>query len=164
MNTKNLILSILLVMVIIGCATQPQLTPEQKRAITTRTIDANYDNTFRAVLAVLQDRQFIIDNTDKESGLINASIDITASGTSQALQAAFAGRVGNKGQKEKVSVMVDEISANQTEVRLNIQVAVYGQSSKYGSQNEQQSTQQVLQPDVYNRLFEEIKAEAKRRG
>ena len=161
---KTLIILVLSAIVLfVGCTVAPQLTPEQKRALTTRTFESNYENTFRSILAVVQDRQFIIENTDMNTGLIRATIDVETDRTSQAIQAAFAGRVANKGQKENISFMVSKINDNKTEVRLNIQVAVYGQSSSRSSSNEQQMSQQVLEPGVYNRLFDEIKAEVERR-
>lgn len=159
----SLILIISVLILFIGCAVQPQLTPEQKRELTTRVIESDYENTFRSILTVIQDRQFIIENTDMNTGLIKATIDVETDRTSQTIQAAFTGQVSNKGQKENLSFMVSKISDNKTEVRLNIQVAVYGQSSRYGSSNEQQSSQQVLEPEIYNRLFEEIRAEVERR-
>ena len=59
-------LSILL----IGCSNStPQLSQMQTREMTTKEIQANFKTTFKATMSVLQDQDYIIENTDFNSGL-----------------------------------------------------------------------------------------------
>jgi len=85
------ITTILGFMFFVGCAVQPQLSPLQKRQITTRLFDAGYENTYRSILTVLQDQGYIIKNTDMNTGLINATIDREAGKGSQVTQALIHG-------------------------------------------------------------------------
>ena len=57
-----------------GCAsTRPAPTVEEARRIGTRTLDANYDRAYSAVLAGLQDLSFTIETSDRGEGLVVAS-------------------------------------------------------------------------------------------
>jgi len=149
-------------MFFVGCAIQPQLSPLQIREITTRLFDAGYENTYRSILTVLQDQGYIIKNTDMNTGLINATIDRAANAGSQVAQVFLLGYVADKGSEMDVSFMVNKISETKTEVRLNIQEARYGQSSKW-SGSSKQNVNQILDPEIYRQLFNEIQTEIKRR-
>ncbi|MEW6170515.1 MAG: hypothetical protein AB1472_03015 [Candidatus Omnitrophota bacterium] len=74
MNKRILILGLFLVLIItfVGCAT-PTLSTLQRRAIEGRDLEGNFDDAFKATLAVLQDRGFIIDHTDYDAGVIKAT-------------------------------------------------------------------------------------------
>ena len=154
------ILSTIIFMV--GCAAQPQLSPIQKRQITTRLFEGGYEMTYRSVLTVLQDQGYIIKNTDMNTGLINATIDREAGTGFQVTQSLLFGYVADKGSELDASFMVNKISDTKTEVRLNIQEAKYGQASKW-SGSSKQSVKQILDPEIYNQLFNEIRTEIKRR-
>lgn len=156
------IIAIAFMMFIAGCAVQPQLSPIQKRQITTRIFDGEYETTYRSILTVLQDQGYIIKNTDMNTGLINATIDREAGSGSQAVQAVFLGYVVDKGSEIETSFMVNKISNTKTEVRLNMQESKYGQASKWSSSSKQ-SVKQILDPGIYNQIFNEIQTEIKRR-
>lgn len=145
-----------------GCAVQPQLSPMQKRQITTRLFESGYENTFRSILTVLQDQGYIIKNTDMNTGLIHATVDRATATGSQVAQALFLGYVADKGSKLDVGLMVNKISDTKTEVRLNIQEAKYGQASAWTGSS-QQSVKQILDPETYNQLFNQIRTEIQRR-
>ena len=146
----------------VGCAVQPQLSPLQKREITTKLFDSGYENTYRSILTVLQDQGYIIKNTDMNTGLINANIDREAAGGEQFAQALLLGYVANKGSEIDASFMVNKISNTNTEVRINLQESKYGQTSQWSSSGKQ-SVKQILDPGIYNQLFNEIRTEIKRR-
>ncbi len=156
------LISILAIMFIVGCTTQPQLSPLQKRQITTRLYDAGYETSYRSILTILQDQGYIIKNTDMTTGLINATIDREAGTGSQAVQAVFLGYVADKGSAMEASFMVNKINDSKTEVRLNMQESKYGQSSQWSSSS-QQSVKQILDPEIYNQIFNDIQVEIKRR-
>lgn len=88
-NTITFFSIFLLLTILVGCATGPQLSQMQIRQLTTKMIEGSYENVFRATMAVLQDQGYIIKNTDMNSGLIVANIDRETSNFSQAMQAIF---------------------------------------------------------------------------
>lgn len=162
---KAKLISALIILVVIGivggCAVQPKLTPAQKRQITSKLYEADYETTFRAVLTVIQDQGYIIKNTDMNTGLINATIDREEEMGSQVAQALILGYVADKGSNMEASFMVNKINETKTEIRLNLQEAKYGQGNKWQSAS-QQSVKQILDPGIYTALFNEIEVEINR--
>ena len=152
----------ILIPIFLNCAVGPQLSPMQKRQLTTRLINGSYEDTFRGTLTVLQDQGYVIKNTDMVSGLIVATVDRAESGGSQFAQALFLGYVADKGTDIEVSCMLNKITETKTEIRLNIQESKYGQSSAW-SGTSKQNTKQIYDPEIYRNLFNEIEIEVKRR-
>ena len=74
MNKRILALGLFIVLGIslAGCAT-PSLSTLQRRAIEGRDMEGTFDDAFKASLAVLQDKGFIIDHTDYDAGVIKAT-------------------------------------------------------------------------------------------
>jgi len=134
----------------------------QKRQLTTRVLNGSYEDTFRATLTVFQDQNYVIRNTDMQSGLIVAGVDRAESGGSQFAQALILGYVANKGTEVEISCMVNKLSTDATEIRLNIQEASYGQSSAW-SGSSKQNTKQIFDPILFRNLFNEIEIELRRR-
>lgn len=145
-----------------GCAVQPQLSPVQKRQLTTKLFDSSYETTYRAILTVLQDQGYIIKNTDMNTGLINATVDRKLDTDAQVAQVVMFGAYGARGLQIDASFMVNKISESRTEVRLNMQETKYGQTSIWTGTS-QKSVKQILEPEIYNQLFNEIRTEIKRR-
>lgn len=158
----RIISAVFIVMLFANCTTVPQLTPMQKREITTRLLNSNYDNTFRATLSVLQDQGYIIKNTDMTTGLINAVIDRQSTGGSQFAQALLLGYVADKGSEIDASFMINSISDTQTEIRLNLQESKYGQTSSWSSSSKT-NVKQILDPEIFSNLFNAIQFEVSRR-
>jgi len=153
---------LVLVVLLGGCATTPTLSPMQKRHITTKMIEGTYDNVYRATLTVLQDQGYIIKNTDMASGLIVANADRRASGGSQFLQALFAGYIYDKGSEIEITCMVNLLSDQTSELRVNIREVKYGQSSAWTSSSKQ-DVRQIYDEATYQQLFNEISVEVRRR-
>lgn len=159
---KTYIITILVVIIFVGCVVQPQLSPTQKRQITTKLFEAGYETTYRSILTVLQDQGYIIKNTDMNTGPINATVDREVGTGSQVAQAVLFGYVADKGSEMDASFMVNKINDTKTEVRINIQESKYGQASQWSSSSKQ-SVKQILDPGIYNQLFNDIRTEVKRR-
>ena len=130
--------------------------------MTTKLINGSYEDTYRASLTVLQDQGYIIKNTDMASGLIVANVDRAADAGSQFAQALFLGYVSDKGSEVELSCMINKLSNTNTEVRLNIQETNYGQSSRWSGTTKQNS-KQIYDPELYQKIFNEIELEVKRR-
>lgn len=145
------------IIIITNCASaEAKLSPMQKRQITSRIYDSDYETVYRATLTVLQDQGYIIKNTDMNSGLIVSEIDRETSKFSQFLQGIF-GDVTDKGTFIEVSCMADKISDNSTELRINIQ------ETKYDAGGSRQEVNRLYDETTYQQIFNEIGVEIKRR-
>ena len=135
-DNSVLILSLL---ILVSCTPKPKLSPMQMRQITTRMFETDYETCYRATLTVLQDQEYVIKDTDMETGHILASVDRQTKGGSKFLQAVFLGYVSDKGTEYELSAMVDKLSETSTEIRINIEKVKYGQSSKFSGTGKQSS-------------------------
>ena len=162
MDRKILISLSYLSFLLFSCAVGPQMSPMQIRQITTKLINGSYEDTYRASLTVLQDQGYIIKNTDMASGLIVANVDRSTNAGSQFFQAALLGYIADKGTEIEVSCMINKLSDTNSEIRLNIQETNYGQSSVW-SGTSKQNVKHIYKPELYNKIFNEIELEVKRR-
>lgn len=166
MDTKNslpIILIIFTVMIsLIQCTPEIQLSPMQKRQITARRFECNYENAFRASITVLQDQGYVIKNTDMASGLILASVDRQTATGYQVAQILLLGFAFDKGTEVEVSCVVNQLNEFSSEIRINIQEVKYGQSS-WLSGTSKQNSKQIYDPRLYQNIFNEISLEIERR-
>ena len=153
----NKFLWIIPIIIQVNCASETKLSPMQKRHITSRVYDSDYETVYRATLTVLQDQGYIIKNTDMNSGLIVATVDRESSGLSQFLQELFTEHIHDKGTLIEISCMADKISENSTELRINIQ------ETKYASGGFKKDVDRIYDEEVYQQIFNEIAVEVKRR-
>jgi hypothetical protein len=145
-------------MLCVGCAApETPLSPMQKRQITTKQIEGSYENVYRAAMTVTQDQGYILKNTDMNSGLIVAAIDRETSKSSQFWQEFWMGSVYDKGTFIELTLTVGKISEALQEVRMSLQESRYNQ---FGGKTD---IKQVLDPQVYQELANQIIVEVKRR-
>jgi hypothetical protein len=155
---KRILLGVLLVFLLVGCATTPTpISPMQMRQFTTRNFEGAYENVFRATMTILQDQGYMIKNTDMSSGLIVAQIDKETSGGSQFMQVLWAGYIWDKGTVIETSVTVNKLNEEQSEIRMTIQEVNYGQ---YNNKN---AIKTITDPKVYDVILNEVFIEVKRR-
>jgi len=149
------IIAVLAFLTMAGCATTPQLSSTQRRALQTRTFeDTNYDNVFRAFKAVLQDDGYIIKNQDFEGGMIQASVQKTDAGAGWArLQGAQNYRTG---EGFEVSINLEKLNPKVTESRVTIQKTE--QFSLGGQQG-----REILDQKIYKSLYDKVTVEVNRR-
>ncbi len=142
-----------------GCiAVQEQMSPMQKRQVTSRVFDGKYEDIFRAVMTVLQDNEYIIKDASMDTGLITAEVTRESSSQSQFFQSFFnKGVVMNKASKVELSAVVSKLNAQSSEVRMTIQEKVF---DNYG-RNVQ--TVQLYDEQVYTTFYNDIRTEIKRR-
>jgi hypothetical protein len=141
-----------------GCATsQANLSPMQKRQITTRQIKGSYEHVFRAAMTVLQDQGYIVKNTDMASGLIVANIDKETSKSSQFWQAALVGTVYDKGTFIEATITVGKINDTLQELRMSLQETRYNQ---FGGKTD---IKEIADAKIYDALANQITVEVKRR-
>jgi hypothetical protein len=149
-------LAALSVLFIVGCATQPPMSPQQRRALQSRTFESTtMDNVFRAFKTVLQDEGYVIKNQDMNGGLIVA--EIQKSDSNSAFWGALAGSGDYKtGQVYEVSVNLESVNKSTIETRLTLQEKSLMKSG--GSQGNE-----ILDAKVYQTLYQKIKTEVERR-
>lgn len=147
----------LLLTFLVGCAAGPQLSRMQIRQLTTKMIEGSYENIFRATMTILQDQGYLIKNTDMNSGLIVANIDRETSGGYQFFQALLVGNIYDKNTVIEVSATVNKLNEQSQELRLNIQ------ETNYSGSGAKQNIKQIYNVKVYQKLFNEIILEVKRR-
>lgn len=151
-----------------------ELSPMQKRQITTHNISGSYDNIFRSLETTLQDQGYIIKSADMDSGLITAesakatpekhsyhsSSSTSSDGESiQDRLKDFMNERQKKGTSEQtqVSATVVKNNSNTSEVRMTIQ------KNTYNSTGAMIDSHQDYTADVYHNLFSTLQVEVKRR-
>ena len=125
-------LFIFLTVAVTGCNSVPsletsQLTPLQIRAIETRNYDSqDSKGMLKAVLNVLQDEGFLVDDGNTDLGLLHASRTLGGATTEKTFGAAIE-LFGVRTRRTPGSLLTIEATANvsefgnQTKVRLNFQ-------------------------------------------
>ena len=154
---RAIIVAILIPLAAAGCASAEAKSPMQLRQIQSRTVEGNYENVFRSTMTVLRDNNYTIKNTDMASGLITAEVDREASMGSQFMQALFVGTVYHKNTFIEVSATIDKINETTQELRMNIQ------ETQMNAQGGRNAIGQITNPEVYQKLFNDILVETRRR-
>ncbi|MGH8250139.1 MAG: hypothetical protein ACREVI_05505 [Steroidobacteraceae bacterium] len=147
---KKFVGSIMLSIVLVGCATTPkqQATSLQLQAFQSKEFEVVKTVAFGSVVSVFQDLGYIVESADRETGFITAgSPSANKTGFWEAM-----GGVSSHGQT-KATAFVEEIRPGVTTVRLNF-VSTKKKSARYG-----QATQldtQILEPEPYRVAFGKI--------
>ena len=144
-----------------GCSSStPQLSQMQIREMSTKEIQADFGTTFRATMAVLQDQDYIIENTDFNSGLIVAEKEVNKdSSAGDVLMKIFIDMRYNKTGKIKISATVSSVNNNITKLRLSIREQNISRGT-FGTTKE--TTTNVQEKKIYEILFNQISTEVER--
>lgn len=145
-----------------GCQTVQQRIAA-RREMTTRAVPAAVDRTLLATVEVLQDRGFVIDETDPEAGLVYARRETTASvaGAFSLLRAVVkreAREAMDDGLSYEMSCVLTPLDDSTTSVR-----ALIVRKSPKASFVEQ-SGETIYERGLYQRFFDDITAEVQRRS
>ncbi|CAL7906538.1 hypothetical protein [Fusobacterium necrophorum] len=145
----------------LGCSsTTPQLSQMQIREITTKEIEADFKTTFKATMSVLQDQDYIIENTDFDSGLIVAEKEANKETTAgDVLMVLFVDMRHRRSGKVRVSATVTEVTKETTKLRINIQE----KSITKGTFNSgSEDIINIQDKKIYDTLFNQISTEVER--
>lgn len=149
-----------LILFISGCTTvEPQLSKMQIREITTKEIQGGSAVVFKSTMAVLQDQDYIIENTDFNAGLIVAEKEINVQAGFSDFLLSLADAKHKRTGKIKVSVTIGEVNENVSKVRINIQE----KELTSGTYNTVEDIKNIQAKEIYDRLFHEISVEVARR-
>lgn len=113
-----------------------------------RDIEADKDQTFGAVMSVLQDSGYRIQSAEKNTGLITG----VASTTGKMTYSLWTG-FGKSKKSPIVSAFIESRSPSVTRVRLSFVMGKV-KSTVYGSQP--QDEEPIYDPAVYQKAFEQI--------
>lgn len=139
-----LIISIALMMFFTSCATSVYTLPEAEReGVTWVEYYNEYDDVYSASINVLQDDGYIIENTDRETGLIVTDWRQSESITQRIL-------IGDS--RIKYNINLREVSDNATRVTINLQRQTQG---GFGGWEQQKVTRQNAE-ELLSPIFESI--------
>ncbi len=142
------------VLLAFGCASGPQLSPMQKRQTTTKLVEGFYEDIYRATMTVLQDQDYVIENTDMETGLIVAKV---RRAKEEGIPLFGIQPIADDKLTEiEITCVVNILNDTNSEVRLSILETTYDKSSK-------KDARQIYDPIVYQNFFNQIIVEVKRR-
>lgn len=125
-----------------GCATT-QLSDLQRRSIEAKDLEGTFDNAYKATLAVLQDRGFIIDHTDYDAGVIKAT-------TGKNFQ-FFKGVVSRN-----VSVTIEQFGENRVKERITFLENVSVNAGYYGTS---EKSKIIDDPRLLQEIYDAIQKE-----
>ena len=154
---RKIIFYSLFIFIFISCSTTKQLTPAEMKAISTKQFEANYDVVFKSTISLLQSEGFLVDDTDRETGLINASkrIEKKSFGYSE------------NASTSKIGFYIDPVNDDLTEVKLTIYEGSFSKTAAWASSYGQQQTKNkesiVQDATIYQTWFNNLRGEIERR-
>lgn len=152
---KKIVVMLLMIILVACSSTKRKLTDVEKREVSTKIFDSRYDKTYRIVLNLLQDYNFVIEDTDMETGLIIATSKSDTTDRSNSLKkfwVAVSGR--EKSKLLKANIVVTKISDDKTRVKLNLREINRIDSNFRKARTE---TSDVEDPLVYINMFKILK-------
>ena len=130
------------------------------KAISTRQFDANYEVVFRSTISLLQSEGFLVERTDRETGLLNASKRIDNKKFGCAENASIS----------KIAFYIEAINPELTEVKITIYEGSVQKTSARTSllsgyrPQETSNTESVIQDAaVYQTWFYNLRTEIEKR-
>lgn len=144
-----------------ACSTSKVLTSEEIRTMTTRIIQADRDIVFTSALSLLQSEGFLINNTDKETGLINASKREDAS---YATLSKILWGSATEAYTTNAVFLIIKLDDQLTEVKLTIyQGSINTFVDDSWSENQTEENRMVQNADVYRLWLNNLETEIMRR-
>lgn len=148
MHIKNILVSIVLIGAMVGCATTaPELTPLEIQSMQTRSFEEDKSIVFGSVVSVFQDLGYQIESADLATGLITS--ESPADSVSN-WATAFTGT--RQVTQTRATAFVEKVG-NQVNVRLNFLV-MNQRSGGYGQSDRQD--QPITDVEIYQNAFERI--------
>lgn len=145
-----------------SCATQMVTkSPAEVKMMTTKQFETNKDLVFKSIISLLQSESYIIDFTDKETGLIKASKRIE--NKNAAAQRFWLGS-SKDANTSKAAFYVEEFNTNLTEVKITLyEGAITTSNAGWGRQNKDEQESMIYSTEIYNNWFNSLRAEIERR-
>ncbi len=158
---KKLFILLIISITFFSCGTMRQLTPAEIKMMTTKQIEADYDIVFVSAISLLQSEGFLVSNTDKETGLINASKQVE---NQTAVLEKFLWGSAVEANTAQIAFFIQKINERLTEVKLTIyEGSISSTIGGFGVENTKSTGSMVQDAQVYNNWFNSLRAEVERR-
>ena len=132
-----------------------KLTPIQRRSLESKELEGKFDDAFKATIAVLQDKSYMIKTSDFESGLIYGETAKEVTNNVWHFKSAY-----------KVTINFEKFTENRTKMRLTIFRQMYnsfGIEIPEAPDSKRLKTGAVENPHMYQDFYNEIQQEMFRR-
>ncbi|OUN72444.1 hypothetical protein B5G10_07400 [Barnesiella sp. An55] len=144
-----------------SCGTsKPALSPAEIKLMTTKQFEADYNLVFGSAISLLQSEGFLINSTDKESGLITASKQIDNKNADW--QMALLGSA-TEASTSQASFFIQPLNDNLTEVKFTLYEGSVTSTLNQFSKSTRNKNSMVEDPTIYANWFNNLRSEIERR-
>ena len=128
--------------------------------MTTKQFEADYNLVFGSAISLLQSEGFLINSTDKESGLITASKQIDNKNADW--QMALLGSA-TEASTSQASFFIQPLNDNLTEVKFTLYEGSVTSTLNQFSKSTRNKNSMVEDPTIYANWFNNVRSEIERR-
>ncbi|HIY49623.1 MAG TPA: hypothetical protein H9834_07380 [Candidatus Barnesiella excrementavium] len=128
--------------------------------MTTKQFEADYNLVFSSAISLLQSEGFLINSTDKESGLITASKQIDNKNADW--QMALLGSA-TEASTSQASFFIQPLNDSLTEVKFTLYEGSVTSTLSQFSKNTRNKNSMVEDPTIYANWFNNLRSEIERR-
>ena len=156
---KRYILFLPILFILTSCGvSQKVLSPTEIKMMTTKQFEANYDLVFSSAISLLQSEGFLINNTDKTTGLITANKQIDNKNAD--LQMFLIGTATEASTSLFIQALNDEL----TEVKFTLyEGSVSSSYNQYSGKSTTNKNSMVEDATIYANWFNNLRSEIERR-
>ena len=157
---KRYILFLPILFILTSCGvSQKVLSPTEIKMMTTKQFEANYDLVFSSAISLLQSEGFLINNTDKTTGLITANkqIDNKNAGFFKTMWGIFSAPL-------QASFFIQALNDELTEVKFTLyEGSVSSSYNQYSGKSTTNKNSMVEDATIYANWFNNLRSEIERR-
>lgn len=158
---KKYIVFLPILFILMSCGTsKPALSPAEIKLMTTKQFEADYNLVFGSAISLLQSEGFLINSTDKESGLITASKQIDNKNADW--QIALLGSA-TEASTSQASFFIQPLNDNLTEVKFTLYEGSVTSTLNQFSKSTRNKNSMVEDPTIYANWFNNLRSEIERR-
>ncbi len=158
---KKYIFLLPILFILISCGTsKPALSPTEVKLMTTKQFEADYNLVFSSAISLLQSEGFLINSTDKESGLITASKQIDNKNADW--QMALLGSA-TEASTSQASFFIQPLNDSLTEVKFTLYEGSVTSTLSQFSKSTRNKNSMVEDPTIYANWFNNLRSEIERR-
>lgn len=158
---KKYIVFLPILFILMSCGTsKPALSPAEIKLMTTKQFEADYNLVFGSAISLLQSEGFLINSTDKESGLITASKQIDNKNADW--QMALLGSA-TEASTSQASFFIQPLNDNLTEVKFTLYEGSVTSTLNQFSKSTRNKNSLVEDPTIYANWFNNLRSEIERR-
>ena len=158
---KKYIVFLPILFILMSCGTsKPALSPAEIKLMTTKQLEVDFSLVFGPAISLLQSEGFLINSTDKESGLITASKQIDNKNADW--QMALLGSA-TEASTSQASFFIQPLNDNLTEVKFTLYEGSVTSTLNQFSKSTRNKNSMVEDPTIYANWFNNLRSEIERR-